>query len=182
MRKPDLIIGPRANPQTIRWHLLVVRGGWQLSLHKWLRSDDDRAPHDHKADNLSVILSHQGFVEVVRHYFNGSGIIVPGTDYPPSWLVRRGWQLQADGRWFKDREHFRKPWRFYFRKAETPHRIELIDGRPVWTLWLRWPARRRWGYWCPKGWRDADEYNTNRQGGTDNYYETGISEVGRGCD
>ena len=179
LRKPDLIIGPRNNPQSIRWHLFVLRG-WQLSLHKWLRSDDDRALHDHKGDSISLILSRQGFVEVVREYYP-DGMQPPLRRWPSGWDagVR---SRQADGRWFKDRKYYRRAWRPLFRKAETLHRIELIDSRPVWTLWLRWPQRRRWGYMCPQGWRDADTYNTNRQGGVDDYYSTGVSEVGRGCD
>jgi hypothetical protein len=150
MRKPDLIIGPRNNPQTTRWHLFTWRG-WQLSLHRWHRSDDDRALHDHKADNVSISLTGR-FREVLFH---------PTCDYPRG---DRVYTLAV--RW---------PLIPYFRKAETPHRVELIDG-PVWTLWLRWPARRRWGYWCSFGWRDADEYNNSRD-----YYADGVSEVGQGC-
>jgi hypothetical protein len=146
MRQPDLIIGPRDNPQTLRWHIFVWRG-WQLSLHKWLRSDDDRAPHDHKADNVSILLIGC-FREMVR-----------GIDGVDRWYLR--WPLRP-----------------YFRKGETLHRVALLSERPVWSLWLRWPARRRWGYGCPKGWVDADDYNSNKQ---DEYYATGISEVGRGC-
>jgi len=145
MRKPDLIIGPRNNPQTLRWHIFVWRG-WQLSLHKWLRSDDDRAPHDHKADNVSILLT-DCFREMVRG---------------------------ADG---VDRWYLRWPLRPYFRKAETLHRVALLsEERPVWSLWLRWPARRRWGYGCKNGWVDADDYNKSSE-----YYRDGVSEVGRGC-
>ncbi len=148
MRKPDLIIGPRDNPQTIRWHWLKAFG-FQFALHKWLRSDSDRAPHDHKADNVSIILSPQGYWELI---YNCGG---------------------AKGAWY-----FRKPWRIHFRKAETLHRVALVDTRPVWTIWIRWPERRRWGYWCDgKGWVDADAYNKAKD-----YYADGVSEVGRGCD
>ena len=154
MRKPDLIIGPRHNPQTVRWHIFVWRG-WQLSLHKWLRSDSDRAPHDHKADNLSIILGG-GYFETIRTFVWQNGKMA-----------------------YHDTEHFRWPLIPYFRKAETPHRVTLpSDGKPVWTLWLRWPPRRRWGYWCDnRGWVDADQYNDEAD-----YYTTGVSDVGRGCD
>lgn len=80
----------------------------------------------------------------------------------------------------EDRWHFRLPFVPYFRKAETLHRVALLSARPVWSLWLRWPARRRWGYGCPKGWVDADDYNQNGQDG--GYYADGVSEVGRGCE
>jgi hypothetical protein len=161
MRKPDLIIGPRDNPQTLRWHLITWRG-WQLSLHKWLRSDDDRAPHDHKADNISLILN-RGFFEVVRE-FSYVGIAT----YEGAKTVRIHGDLT----------YFRRPLVPYFRKAETLHRVALpSDGKPVWSLWLRWPPRRRWGYWCPNGWTDADYYNKSAD-----YYRDGISEVDKGCD
>lgn len=161
MRKPDLIIGPRDNPQTLRWHLFVWRG-WQLSLHKWLRSDDDRAPHDHKADNLSIILNG-GYFEVVR--------VLQDERY--NHADSRKWRSGA-----RDITYFRWPLVPYFRKAETMHRVALpSDGKPVWSLWLRWPQRRRWGYGCPKGWVDADDYNKSAD-----YYRDGVSEVGRGCE
>jgi hypothetical protein len=55
MRKPDLTIGPADDPQTERWHLFRWRG-IQVAIHKWHRSDTDRALHDHSADNISVLL------------------------------------------------------------------------------------------------------------------------------
>lgn len=170
MRKPDLIIGPRDNPQTLRWHWLKAFG-FQFALHKWLRSDSDRAPHDHKADNVSIILSPRGYWERVREWLPSNSC---GTFYI------------SKGRLYRDVWHYRKPWRPYFRKAETLHMIALenprreIQGppRPVWTIWIRWPERRRWGYWCDgKGWVDADQYNR-----ASDYYADGVSEVGRGCD
>lgn len=148
MRTPDLTIGPRDNPQTLRWHIFRWRG-WQLALHKWCRSDDDRALHDHSADNLSLILSAPGYYEVT------------GDEH--------GTPIRGD---------YRRPWRFHFRRAELPHRIALLDSRPVWTLWLRWPPRREWGFWCPKaGWRHWREYVAERD-----YSVPGSSStVGKGC-
>lgn len=151
MRPPDLIIGPRDNPQTLRWVLFNWRG-YQLCLHKWLRSDEDRALHDHKADNLTLILSRQGFREMVREYVEYGG-------YLDCWWDRSAWTP-------------------HFRKAETPHRVALYDMRPVWTLWFRWPPRRRWGFHCPKGWVDADDFLASKG----DYYVEGNSVKGRGCD
>src|ERR1700744_3906355 len=113
MRKPDLIIGSPAHPVYYRWQLFKCRG-FQLCLHKWLRSDDDRALHDHSGDNISLILNG-GYIEVL-----------------------------PTGR------KFRWPLRPYFRRAQDPHRVELLSAEPVWSLWFRWPPRREWGFWCPK--------------------------------
>lgn len=45
------------------------------------------------------------------------------------------------------------------RRAEQPHRLELLDG-PVLTLFVAGPVRRRWGFHTDHGWvhwRDYDE-------------------------
>lgn len=56
MRPPDFIISVQGVPQTLRWHLFRWRG-IQVALHKWLKSDSDRALHDHSAGNVSVLLT-----------------------------------------------------------------------------------------------------------------------------
>lgn len=122
--KPDLVIGPLKRPYMLRWHLLRFRG-WQLALHKICRSDDARARHDHKADNLSIILRRQ-YTEIRG---DGDG----GQVYGPGNVI--------------------------FRKAEAAHRLVLNPGECVWTLWLRWPPRRRWGFYTPEGWMDASDYH-----------------------
>lgn len=154
MRPPDLIIGPRHNPQTLRWHIVKFRG-WQFALHKWMRSDDDRALHDHSGHNISLILSRAGYWELVR------------TLNP------------YEGRAYMDAWHWRRAWRLYFRRADQPHRIALSPGLgPVWTLWLRFPPIREWGFHCPKGWRHWKEYCNTRDYSTPG----SASEIGPGCD
>lgn len=37
------------------------------------------------------------------------------------------------------------------RRAEQPHRLELLDG-PMWTLVATGPVRRRWGFHTADGW------------------------------
>jgi hypothetical protein len=153
MRPPDLIIGPRDNPYMLRWHLLRFRG-WQLALHKMLRDDDDRALHDHRGDNLSIVL-RGGYLE---------------------WFSHRGDPIDCV---------WRKPGSIIFRRGETPHRLTLgyssEDGktqRPSWSLWLRWPSRREWGFYCPKGWIPWQKFcampDYSKPGST--------SEIGPGCD
>ena len=150
MRKPDLIIGPAHDPQTRRWHLwlptFMKRRGFQLGLHQWLRSDHDRALHDHKANNLSVLLTGP-----YREWFS------------------HNWE----------KPYFKVRWPFipYYRIGELPHRIELHRG-PIWSLWLRWPSRREWGFWCPRGWKPWEQYVAEKG----DYYVNGSSTVGKGCD
>ena len=104
--------------------------------------DSDRAPHDHKADNVSIILSRQGYWECIREWHPDSPLC--------QWVDRidgdlREWRHGGEGEYYRDVWLYRRPWRIYFRKAETLHRVKLCDARPVWTIWIRWPERRDWG-------------------------------------
>lgn len=166
MRKPDLIIGTRENPQTFRWHLVKWRG-FQLASHKWLRSDEDRALHDHSGDNVSFILSPQGYDEIVREWAQDQ-------DYPCEPV---GWIHAGAGKFYRDVTVRRRPFVPYFRRAEDPHRVMLRDARPVWSLWLRWPPRRHWGFHCPSGWRKWEDFCATRDYSTPG----STSEVGPGC-
>lgn len=59
-----------------------------------------------------------------------------------------------------------------FRKATHAHRLELIDGAEVWTLFITGPKIRSWGFHCPKGWVHWRKF-TN---------PTDSSLIGAGCD
>ena len=153
MRPPDLTIGPRHNPQTHRWHLWLPKSwfaaGWRLNLHRWWRSDDDRALHDHRGDSFSIIL-WGGYYEVTSH----------------------AWEPMKRKKWYG-------PGSVLWRQGETPHRVELKPGSEgkVWSLWLRAPFRREWGFWCPKGWKRYDEYIAER----DYNIPGSTSTIGKGC-
>lgn len=56
-RAPDFVIGGDASPYLERWHLIPRNRLLNVYLHQFLRSDDDRAPHDHPWANLSWLLS-----------------------------------------------------------------------------------------------------------------------------
>jgi hypothetical protein len=66
----------------------------------------------------------------------------------------------------------RRPWRPIFRKPTTAHRVELIDGKPVWTLFITGRPVRNWGFWCKHGWVPWEKYVAVRPGG---------NEMGDGC-
>ncbi len=52
----------------------------------------------------------------------------------------------------------RGPFSPKFRTANEFHWVELNKG-PAWTLFIRFRAKRRWGFLTPEGWVDHDEYN-----------------------
>lgn len=154
MRKPDVTIGPADKPYMERWHLIPRNGIFDVYLHKISRSDDARALHDHRADNLSIIL-RGGYKE---------------------YLALRSWNKK-----YYDTEHpqvkIRGPGSIVYRKAEQPHRLVMrkegvinhqfnsqsqfykqVNEKPVWTLWIKFGDRREWGFYPDHKWMPWKEY------------------------
>jgi hypothetical protein len=53
--KPHFVIGKEPNAYMYRWYIIKSKM-FCIYLHKILKSDDDRALHDHRSDNISIIL------------------------------------------------------------------------------------------------------------------------------
>lgn len=56
VRQPDFVIGGWDRPYLVRWHLVPRNRFANAYLHLFLRSDDDRALHDHPWSNVSLLL------------------------------------------------------------------------------------------------------------------------------
>ncbi len=57
MRPPDFVIGDSDNPYLRRWWVIPRNRWFNIYLHHFLRSDDDRALHDHPWLNCSILLT-----------------------------------------------------------------------------------------------------------------------------
>jgi len=114
-----------------RW-VLETRWG-TLRLHNILRSDDDRALHDHPWDFWSLILwgGYREFLPGLLHSGNGT--------YAPI----------GNQRWCG-------PGSLVKRSAADAHRIALVHG-PAWTLVWTGPRVRRWGFYVDGAWVDQRE-------------------------
>lgn len=55
-RAPDFVVGGHDRPYLRRWWLIPRNPVFNVYLHQFLRSDDDRALHDHPWANASIIL------------------------------------------------------------------------------------------------------------------------------
>lgn len=55
-REPNFIIGGREKPYLKRWWIVPRNRFFNIYLHHFLRSDDDRALHDHPWWNVSLLL------------------------------------------------------------------------------------------------------------------------------
>lgn len=69
-RAPDVIIGGVADPYLRRWFLIPRNRFFNIYLHQFMRSDDDRALHDHPWWNLSILLRGR----YVEHTISAGGI------------------------------------------------------------------------------------------------------------
>lgn len=151
-RLPDVVIGGEQSPYLRRWWVIPRNRHFNVYLHHFLRSDDDRALHDHPWWNISWLLSGD-YAEVV-----------PVNPAEPAGASRSIQRSSGD---------------VAFRKAEAAHRIELwpeMAGgeKPVWTLFITGPNVRDWGFWCPKGWKHWKDFTAFKTKGDSN-------TVGPGC-
>lgn len=69
-RGPDFIIGGTERPYLCRWFVIPRNPIFNIYLHCFLRSDDDRALHDHPWMNLSILLNG----EYTEHTIAAGGI------------------------------------------------------------------------------------------------------------
>ena len=69
-RPPDFIIGGKEHPYMLRWWIIPRNKYFNIYLHKFLRSDDDRALHDHPWLNVSYLLEGT----YVEHVINAGGV------------------------------------------------------------------------------------------------------------
>jgi hypothetical protein len=127
-RAPDFIIGGKERPYLLRWFLIPRNPVFNVYLHQFLRSDDDRAHHDHPwLFNASVLL--RGCY--VEHTIESGGVLV-----------------QAP----------RSAGAIKFRWGAAPHRLALVPAVgdkewPCWTLFITGPRVREWGFYCmERGW------------------------------
>lgn len=150
-------IGDPADPYMVRWS--IVKTPWfGLCVHRFLRSDYERALHDHPWWFLSLVLAG-GYVEVHEgdHAEQNAAertVLHAGRlradDPRPAFTAEIGALAEA--------RTLRRPGSVAFRHAKWRHRVELLPSgrfaqsgealrREAWTLVLMGPRSRRWGFW-----------------------------------
>ena len=126
--KPDLVIGDQAHPYMLRWHLFRWRHFPRIYIHKFLRSDDDRAPHDHPWWFVSILLwgsyvEHR-WIDGVRQVRRRTA---PSIAFRP---ISTRHRVELTEEWY-----------------DMNSRYGL---RPAWTLIVTGRDVRGWGFWCPR--------------------------------
>lgn len=130
-RDPDFIIGGRESPYVRRWWVIPRNKFFNIYLHQFLRSDDDRALHDHPWVNLSILLKGEywehtiaaGGVEHIAHRVAGDfKFRTPSSAHrievrDPCWTlfitgpVVRTWGFHCPRGW--------RPWQQFVDKRDT---------------------------------------------------------------
>lgn len=105
-----------------------------ILLHQINGPDKDSDRHDHPWDFISIVL-RGGYVEQVR---------------PCRWGPRDHVSIREFSKWARTGE---REVRWFNRKRATePHRIVCLFRAPTWTLVLRGPRKRTWGFYTEDAW------------------------------
>lgn len=140
-REPHFIIGGRDRPYLLRWWLIPRNPVLNIYVHQFLRSDDDRALHDHPyLWNVSWLMAGN-YMEWIP---SSAGSQVPLPMFRKSGDVVRRW-------------------------GPAPHRIQLhrAGGEEIacWTLFITGPRVREWGFHCARGWIPWQQFTDARDAG-----------------
>ena len=121
-RAPDFVIGGLDAPYLRRWFVIPRNPVFNIYLHQFLRSDDDRALHDHPwLFNCSLLLDGS----YVEHTHSGKALLLAG-----NWRFR---------------------WGAAPHRVELFSEFDDVLS-PCWTLFITGPRVREWGFHCLKGW------------------------------
>lgn len=147
-RTPDFDIGPG---YLQRWWLLPRNPLVNVYVHRILKSDDDRALHDHPWLNCSIVLRGE-YREVL-----------PITDKCATPFTRVAELPMTSRR--------RRAGAVVIRRSTAPHRLVVEENRTAWTLFITGPVLRNWGFHCAHGWRHWRDFTAAED----------KARVGRGC-
>lgn len=146
-REPDFVIWADKDSGIVylnRWWLIPRNPIFNLYLHQFLHSDDDRALHDHPWCNLSILLRGRYTERVPLNQHQANGF-----DYVP-------------GHWVDVR---RRAGEWAFRFGHHRHRLIIEPSANCWTLFITGPVYRRWGFYCKQGWVPWQQFTSARDKG-----------------
>lgn len=183
-RTPDFTVSRDGDTYLRRWHLLPRNNWFNIYLHHTVNDDDPTALHDHPYWNMSIVLSGGYYEYVPMDPMGGYD-----AEYWASEASRHnnGWLCEAKaGRYQADKcmRLWRRAGSILFRRATDAHRLALqtvavlwtdqsgtrvksFVTTPSWSLFVTGPRRRKWGFWCPKGWTPFDQYVKRTADGND---------------
>lgn len=159
-RAPDVVIGGEADPYLRRWWLLPRNWIFNVYLHEFVRSDDDRALHDHMYFNCSILLRGKYF----EHTIAAGGVRSKVCRIAGDVVFRSPWRAHRI-------ELFRRWLRVLESNGSTAY--HAVGELPCWSLFITGPRMRSWGFHCPDaGWIHWRKFTNPATNGT---------TIGQGC-
>lgn len=147
-RPPDKVIWRwDGEPYMIRWHIIPRNRLFNIYFHNFRQSDDDRALHDHPWWSMSYILEGE-YDE-----------ILPGPTFHSPDPENRFRNNVADTIAVRRHAGLRH---LNSRSADSAHRVRLVDGKPVWTIFITKRITRKWGFYCPQGWVPREKFTDDK--------------------
>jgi hypothetical protein len=144
-RPADFVIGGADSPYLRRHWVLPRNRLFNVYVHQFLRSDDDRALHDHPwLFNVSFLLEGA----YIEHTIAAGGVEIASARKAGDWKLRWG---------------------------PAPHRVKLIADPfaethhelGCWTVFVTGPVVRNWGFHCTKtGWIPWQRFTDARDKGS----------------
>ena len=136
-RPPDVVIGDGNPPYLRRWWIIPRNPVFNIYLHQFGASDDDRALHSHPwLFNASIVL--RGFYR--EHQPDGSKPL----------------RVQGNAFW---------RWGSAWHRVELLPTV-WGQPYPCWTLFITGPRVRQWGFACPQGFVHWKRFTDPATGGT----------------
>lgn len=190
-REPDFYIGGKEQPYMRRWWLIPRNRFFNIYLHNILRSDDDRALHDHPWRWCSILL-RGAYFEITRlaegkdFMIDTNGEFVDVLDqysadeHTIQWVPDGTVEVMHDALLMPGkgltpiimRKRRYSAGSIRIRSPLTAHRLEVdTKAGSCWTIFITGPSRRVWGFHCPKGWVPWDQFVDVEDKG----------QTGRGC-
>lgn len=142
--EPHQTIGGLTHPYLRRWYVIPRNRVMNIYLHHFLRSDDDRALHDHPWWFASLILKgaywehRANRPESTRSYRRAGSIAfrLPSVAHRVELETERTWQGTSEF-----------------------DAIQVERELPTWTLIVTGPRVRPWGFHCAEGWKFWEDFD-----------------------
>jgi hypothetical protein len=152
-RPPDVRIGAPDDDYLRRWFVIPRNRFFNVYLHNFRRSDDDRALHDHPWWNVSLLLDGA----YIEHTIPAGGV-----------NVRK--YYEAGNLKFRTAKAAHRV--ELIRATALPAFSDQVPPEsPCWSLFITGPNIRSWGFHCPTRWVPWQEFTNPANPG----------EIGKGC-
>lgn len=89
-RLPDFVVGGKDDPYLERWYIIPRNRWFNIYFHRFVRSDDDRALHDHMYASMSIIL----FGRYKEHLQGGKSRVLKKGDVVIRWSGKTAHRIE----------------------------------------------------------------------------------------